>query len=742
MARVTTFYSYKGGSGRSMAMANVAWALATNGERVLAIDWDLEAPGLHRYFHPFLSDPEQASSTGLVDRIWSYIDALGEEGASKRDTGSRFRFADCDEIVQPLDLPIRSKGCLHLLGAGRQDDQYSEKVGGLDWAGFYARFDGEAFIDRLLAWARGKYTHVLIDSRTGVADTAGICTAQVPDAVVICLVYNRQSIDGSAAIARSILKTREERGQHPLSIRVIPCRVEERGVVESARRHAASRLAKALGQDRPLIERSLRRDEVRHYPWCAFEEKLAVFEDVPDERGSLLDAMHELARRLTDRKRLKIAEIDPDVLASIWRRAAFDDPRMADLEALQEAPLEEARHQLYQWLDEALVQREQRPDWLMALAEAALSHAGARDDRLASLDNDFFGSAGLRLGNRAFDADPEQYRIRFALLLQSRSVQLQKLSLYEEGLALAEQSHRLFAEDGHPVSRWRGARSLERIAELRWAMGDAEGAIAVYRAAVNAYSSIGRRDMPLGVALDPARVMRVLAERLVEQGDLVEADHMAEAAVRQLQRTGGRSHRDAAEVANILATRAEVAALMGSDDAHRQIIKVRMFAKDVLDSPIARAQFERRLALAEARLHARKGNTDHALELLARAGWSEQASPGGAGDIVELQAEILLDAGREDEAADLLIAAIENEHVAIGARFAELLRRALAASGRQPEVMPLLLSRLIANDRGSDPAAILQWLAEQKPPVFAEGQWKLPSSTSFHLLPHRPGTKR
>lgn len=41
-----------------MCVANTAWILASNGMRVLVVDWDLEAPGLHRYFHPFLPDPE------------------------------------------------------------------------------------------------------------------------------------------------------------------------------------------------------------------------------------------------------------------------------------------------------------------------------------------------------------------------------------------------------------------------------------------------------------------------------------------------------------------------------------------------------------------------------------------------------------------------------------------------------------------------------------------------------------
>ncbi len=41
--KVITFYSFKGGTGRSMALANVAWILASCGKRVLAVDWDLEA---------------------------------------------------------------------------------------------------------------------------------------------------------------------------------------------------------------------------------------------------------------------------------------------------------------------------------------------------------------------------------------------------------------------------------------------------------------------------------------------------------------------------------------------------------------------------------------------------------------------------------------------------------------------------------------------------------------------------
>src|SRR5215469_11650434 len=69
---IITFYSYKGGTGRSMLLANVAWILASHGKRVLMVDWDLEAPGLHRYFHPFLADKYLASTPGFVDWVLDY----------------------------------------------------------------------------------------------------------------------------------------------------------------------------------------------------------------------------------------------------------------------------------------------------------------------------------------------------------------------------------------------------------------------------------------------------------------------------------------------------------------------------------------------------------------------------------------------------------------------------------------------------------------------------------------------
>ena len=49
--QIFAFYSFKGGVGRSMAVLNLAYALAAKGRHVLVLDMDLEAPGLSGVLH-------------------------------------------------------------------------------------------------------------------------------------------------------------------------------------------------------------------------------------------------------------------------------------------------------------------------------------------------------------------------------------------------------------------------------------------------------------------------------------------------------------------------------------------------------------------------------------------------------------------------------------------------------------------------------------------------------------------
>lgn len=73
---IYTFYSFKGGVGRSMALANVAALLAKWGYSVLVVDWDVEAPGIERFFardNPGLQDL-RANTPGVLDLVQAKSD--------------------------------------------------------------------------------------------------------------------------------------------------------------------------------------------------------------------------------------------------------------------------------------------------------------------------------------------------------------------------------------------------------------------------------------------------------------------------------------------------------------------------------------------------------------------------------------------------------------------------------------------------------------------------------------------
>ena len=75
---ICTFYSYKGGVGRTMALANVAEIFYKAGYRVLVVDWDLEAPGLERFF-PSVGLPHVLDMPGLMDMLVRYRELMANE---------------------------------------------------------------------------------------------------------------------------------------------------------------------------------------------------------------------------------------------------------------------------------------------------------------------------------------------------------------------------------------------------------------------------------------------------------------------------------------------------------------------------------------------------------------------------------------------------------------------------------------------------------------------------------------
>lgn len=230
---IFTFYSYKGGVGRSMAMASVAQLLARRGLRVLAIDFDLEAPGLERYFFDGERCRSVRADPGLIDLIQAYREALSSEAAF---AGGRFKRWQ-DFRMAAINVAGSLGGSVDLMTAGRREPEsakrdYALAVRTFDWQDFFHNWKGDLFFDwlrrQLLAPETG-YDVVLVDSRTGVTEMGGVCAYQLADVAVLLCAPNYQNLDGTLDVVHDFRSdsVRALRRGRPLEILALPARLEQ-----------------------------------------------------------------------------------------------------------------------------------------------------------------------------------------------------------------------------------------------------------------------------------------------------------------------------------------------------------------------------------------------------------------------------------------------------------------------------------------------------------------------------------
>src|SRR5205823_629 len=130
--------------------------------------------------------------------------------------------------------------------AGQQGPSYAVNVTSFDWRAFYEQLGGGVFLEAMKQKLRADYDYILIDSRTGITDTAGICTVQMPDDIVLCFTLNQQSIKGASAVAESASTQRlKASGEPAVRIWPVPTRVE---LNEKERLDAALDLARSVFQ--------------------------------------------------------------------------------------------------------------------------------------------------------------------------------------------------------------------------------------------------------------------------------------------------------------------------------------------------------------------------------------------------------------------------------------------------------------------------------------------------------------
>jgi len=190
---VFTFYSYKGGVGRTMALANVGVLMASEGHRLLLIDWDLEAPGLELYFERSAQLVGNPSETpGIVDLLHAH------------SQGTPLPWRNCllraEFFGQSLDV----------LPSGRRTDDYRRRVQSLDWETLFREHRVGNYMNSLRDEWRSAYDFVLVDSRTGITDIGDICTVILPDVLIFLFVTNHQSVVGTKDVMARAVNARSK----------------------------------------------------------------------------------------------------------------------------------------------------------------------------------------------------------------------------------------------------------------------------------------------------------------------------------------------------------------------------------------------------------------------------------------------------------------------------------------------------------------------------------------------------
>jgi tetratricopeptide (TPR) repeat protein len=228
---IITFYSYKGGTGRSMAVANVACLLskrlARTSQRVLVMDWDLEAPGLHRFFSAKSELPEYDRVPGVIN----YFDELRnfftkEPGFYKKAIGPEgWRTLDDHFPLEKYCIPDVVQG-VDFMRAGLFGPDYAKLVGSFSWIQFFHEYGGVIKVFRELL-AR-KFAYTLVDSRTGLTDVSGICTSLLPEKLIGVFTPNQQSLYGLRDLVIEALEYRRRSADdfRPLSVFPLPSRID------------------------------------------------------------------------------------------------------------------------------------------------------------------------------------------------------------------------------------------------------------------------------------------------------------------------------------------------------------------------------------------------------------------------------------------------------------------------------------------------------------------------------------
>lgn len=208
--QVVTFYSFKGGVGRSTALGMVAGILASRNLRVVMVDFDLEAPGISVLFR---SDVES-----LNGERYGVLDYLHQRYLTPDEN-----IPSIESCISQINLPTR--GELFLVPVGEYDENYVHRLADLDGRALESFYRGMTNpISQLMEDIKNQLSPdvILIDARPGFNDTSAIALFDLADTAIICFLPTDQSFEGLRWVVQGIRKQNEYQGKPDIRFLLTP----------------------------------------------------------------------------------------------------------------------------------------------------------------------------------------------------------------------------------------------------------------------------------------------------------------------------------------------------------------------------------------------------------------------------------------------------------------------------------------------------------------------------------------
>ena len=184
--KLVSFYSFKGGVGRTTTMMMSAIGAARRGKKVVVLDFDLEAPGVSSFF------PEDALSQ------YGILDFLVESNVYQEEI-------NIDEYLSPVGEYChvnQSGGEIYILpavGTAAQNDVETYRKNLMRFDMDVPAYEEEKTpIDMLLSKIDSflKPDYIFMDTRSGIHQIGGITLTRYSDLALLFFYGSKQNIDG------------------------------------------------------------------------------------------------------------------------------------------------------------------------------------------------------------------------------------------------------------------------------------------------------------------------------------------------------------------------------------------------------------------------------------------------------------------------------------------------------------------------------------------------------------------